>query len=315
MTGTIRRDAADPRLDRAVALIWRLPLRWSDSDRGRPVESVIARGWFSGADECARALAAQAPLETDTGGGFGASWPILRCGAYSVAPALPVAVSGEPVVGVDGEYRGDATGVWREAGGAEDLFLSFDLSHPAPGAPFDLLWFGDFERFTVRDGMLEIEDLFGVLRVPVSPQLLDHLLIRSRRLKGEVLVGLPMIDRVAPQTIEVRRAEDFSPDDRWRDASSFLVARADIESTISRGANIEARVVGGATAIFGCDENEDGWLLSLREGSYVFTEIRVARRATTISLCATLDREIDALAPGMRGRLIFDLHTDLVTLG
>ncbi len=315
MTGNVRQRGVDPRIDRAVTLVQRLPLRWSDRDGGNTAETVLARGWFLGADECARVLATQARLEIRAGGGFGARWPILRNGPWMVAPALPVAVSGETAVGVDGEYRGDTTGVWREAGGAEDLFLTPDVSQPATGAPFDLLWFGDFERFTMRDGTLEIEDLFGVLRVPACPQLLDRLLLRSRRVEGEVLVGLPMIDRNGPQTIEVRRSEKLSHGDRWRDASSFLAARADIESTRPRGETIEAQVVGGMTAIFGRDEDEDGWLLTLREGSYVFTEIRVVRRAKTLRLSATLDGEIDALAPGMRGRLIFDLRTDLVTLG
>ena len=315
MTGNVRQGGVDPRIDRAVTLVQRLPLRWSDSDGGNTAESVLARGWFLGADECARVLATRARLETRAGGGFGAGWPILRNGPWTVAPALPVAVGGETTVGVDGEYRGDTTGVWREVGGAEELFLAPDLSQPAPGVPFDLLWFGDFERFTVRDGTLEIEDLFGVLRVPASQQLLDRLLLRSRRVEGEALFDLLMTDRNGPQTIEVRRPEDLSPEDRWRDASSFLAARADIESATTRGETIEAQVVGGATAIFGRDEDEDGWLLTLREGSYVFTEIRVARRAQTLRLCATLDDEIDALAPGMRGRLIFDLRADLVTLG
>mgnify|MGYP001821409473 CR=1 FL=1 len=315
MRDTARRDAVDPRLERAVALIRRLPLRWSESDSGKAAESVIAQGWFSGAGECARVLAAQVPIEPGEGRGFGARWPVLRSGTWTVAPALPVAVSEAAAVGVDGEYRGDVMGVWREAGGAEDLFLTSDLSQTPPGEPFDLLWFGDFERFAVRNGTLEIEDLFGVLRVPARPQFLDYLLVRSRRIEGEALDGLPLADGDGPQTIEVRRAEDLSPADRWRDASTFLEARADVESATSRGTSIEAQVVGGATAVFERAEDEEGWLLTLRDGRYVFTEIRVARREKTISLGATLSNDVDALAPGMRGRLIFDLRADLVTLG
>jgi hypothetical protein len=315
VTGADLQGADDPRLELAVALVRRLPLRWSDSDKGKPAEAVIARGWFSGAGECARVLATQAPLETVQGRGFGTVWPILRGGARTVAPVLPVAVGGEAAVGVDGEYRRDATGVWREAAGAEELFLTSDLSRPAPGAPFDLMWFGDFERFTVRDGTLEIEDLFGVLRVPASSQLLDRLLVRSLRVGGEALVGLPSIDRVGSQMIEVRRAEDLSQDDHWRDPSRFLAARADIEITTSRGTSIEARMVGGTTATFGHQENEEGWLLTLQDGRYVFTEIRATRLEKTIGLCVTLNSEVDAMAPGMRGRLIFDLRADLVALG
>ena len=315
MTGNDRQLAVDPRIDRAVAHIHSRPIRWSDRDEGDTEETVLARGWFRGAGECARVLATQARLEIGEGRGFGASWPILRRGARIVAPAMPVALGGDMAVGIDGEYRHDSAGVWREAGGAEDLFLTPDPMQSPPGAPFDLLWFGDFERFTVRGGTLEIEDLFGVLRTPVSQQLLDRLLVRSRRIEGEALAGLSMIDREGPQTIEVRRAEDLSQDDRWRDASCFLTARTDIETATPRGAIIEARVVGGATAIFGHEEDEDGWRVTLRDGRYVFTEIRLSRRAKTLSLCATLESEIDAMAPGMRGRLIFDLRTDLVTLG
>lgn len=315
MTGNDRQRAVDPRIHRAVARIRSLPLRWSARDGGDTEESVLARGWFRGAGECARVLAAHERLETREGRGFGVGWPILRRGAWTMAPGMPVAVGGETAVGVDGEYRGDLTGVWREAGGVERLFLTADPLQPAPGVPFDLLWFGDFERFLVRDGSLEIEDLFGVLRIPANPRLLDRLLIRSRRVESGVLAGLPMIDRSGPQKIEVRRPEDLSPDERWRDASSFLSARADIESVRRRGATIEALVVGGETAIFGLDDDEDGWRLMRQDGRYVFTEIRVARRARTLSLCATLDGEIDAMAPGMRGRLVFDLRADLVTLG
>ena len=315
MTGNHRQLVVDPRIDRAVAHILSLPILWSDRDEGDTGETVLARGWFRGAGECARILATQARLEIGEGRGFGASWPILRRGAWTVAPAMPVALGGEIAVGIDGEYRDDSAGVWREAGGAEDLFLTPDPMRSVPGAPFDLLWFGDFERFLLRKGTLEIEDLFGVLRVPANPRLLDRLLVCSRRNEDGVLVDLPMIDRSGPQIIEVRRPEDLNRGDHWRNPSTFLESRADIESARSRGATIEAQVIGGATAIFEHDDDEDGWRLRLRDGRYVFTEIRFARRARTLSLCTTLDGEIDALAPGMRGRLVFDLRADLVTLG
>jgi hypothetical protein len=315
VTDDARRSTVDPRLDRVVALIRSVPLRWSDGYAGGADDAALSRGWFSGADECARVLATQAPLEICDGCGFGVIWPILKSEAWTLAPALPAAVGVEAAVGVDGEYRRDTGEVWREAVGAEDLFLTADVSQRAPGAPFDLLWFGDSERYTMRDGMLEVEDLFGVLRTPGSPRLLDRLLIRSRRVEGGVLAGLPTIDREGPQTIEVRRPQNRSHEDRWRDVSDFLAARTDIESARSRGAVIEALLVAGTTVVFECDEDEDGWLLRRREGRYVFSEIRLARRAKTLNLSATLDRNIDAMAQGMRGRLIFDLRADLVTLG
>lgn len=313
--GNDRRSTVDHRIDRAVALVCGRPLRWSDRDGGCDEESVLARGWFRGANECARTLAFLTQVEPREGLGFGGRWPILEVGTRTLAPALPVAVSGKRAAGADGEYRRDSSGVWREARGAEDLFLAPGPSRPPPGAPFDLLWFGDFERFVVSDGTLAIEDLFGVLRTPASPQVLDHLLIRSRRLEEEILDEVPMIDQRGPQTVEVRRPEDLSSDDRWRDASVFLNARADLTDVSRRGETIEAQSVGGTTAIFQLAEDDDGWLLILREGGYVFSEIRAAHRAKAISLCATLDSGFDAMAPGMRGRLVFDLRADLVTLG
>ena len=180
----------------------------------------------------------------------------------------------------------------------ESLFLTPELSRPAPGASFDILWFGDFERFVVCDGTLAIEDLFGTLRTPARPQLLDQLLVRAQRVDAGVLADVPMVDRRGPQTVEVQRPEELSPDDRWRDASIFLNARADIEAATRQGETLEAQLACGATVIFQHEEDEDGWLLKLREGSYVLSQIRAARRAGVLSLCATANSEIDAMAPG-----------------
>ena len=47
----------------------------------------------------------------------------------------------------------------------------------------------------------------------------------------------------------------------------------------------------------------------------MLNEIRLDHTSNMLILSATLDPRIDALAPGMRGRLIFDLRSDLVALG
>jgi hypothetical protein len=218
-------------------------------------------------------------------------------------------------IGPDGEYRRDSLGIWREACGDDGLYMVTDGSQPAPGAEFDLLWYGDGERFVVRDRKLEIEDLFGALKLPASPRRLDQLLVRSRHVDSEILTGIETDDREGPQTIEVRRPEGLSRDQPWRDATRFLAARADIESAKPQGSVIEARTVAGARIIFARDEDEDGWLLTLREGSYVFSEIRLDCASKTLAISATLGQEADAMKPGMRGRLIFDLRADLVALG
>jgi hypothetical protein len=305
----------DPRINDAAALVRQMPLRWSDGDSDNTVEDVLADGWFRGPNECARVLTNMAPMELSAGHGFGGRWPLLVGSGWTLAPALPAALRAEGVVANDGEYRWDRQGVWREAVGVEELYLTTDGSQPAPGEPFDLLWFGDSERFTVRDGILEIEDLFGMLRVPATASLLERILIRAKRVDPAVLSSLDTADSTQMQTIEVRRKAILSADERLRDPSTFLGARADIESAQIQGDNIEVRTAGGATVLFALEEFESGWRLTLRNGSYAFKRIRLEQRAATIGVRVTLNDGLDALAPGMRGRIIFDLRSDLVALG
>jgi hypothetical protein len=224
-------------------------------------------------------------------------------------------VGEEPVVGPDGEYCGDATGVWRESVGVKELCLAPDASLPPPGAPFDLLWFGTAERYLLRDGALEIDDLFGRLRVRATPGLLDRILIRRFRVENGVLASLQLAAAEEPQVIEVRRPAALSTDDRWRDAARLLDIRADVENVRQHGASIRARVIGGLEVIFDLEHGPAGWRLTLRAGDYALHEIRLDHDSKALRLSATLDTQVDALAPGMRGRLIFDLRSDLVALG
>ena len=93
-----------------------------------------------------------APMEPIDGEGFGGRWPLLIYSNQILAPSLPVAVGAEGVVAVDGGYRRDRQGVWREAVGVEELLLATGGSQPAPGEGFELLWFGDSERFRSATG-------------------------------------------------------------------------------------------------------------------------------------------------------------------
>ena len=292
-----------------------MPLRWCEGDSDRAASAVIDSGWFEGPYECARILLAMAPLKPVDGLGFGSRWPLLRDSHRLIAPALPVVASDESGVAIDAEYRCDTKSVWREAVGVEEIFLTGDESIDAPGRPFDLLWFGDSERFTVRGEVLEIEDLFGKLCVPATGNTLDRGLIRARRIDSEVLSSLQLAETERPQTIEVRRPARLNAKELWRDPARFMAGRSDIEKARVRGGCVEARVVGGAVAVFQIDESDSGWSLVLRDGNYVFGDFCVQRQATTLSVCATLDDRLDGMAPGMRGRLIFDLRADLVALG
>jgi hypothetical protein len=230
-----------------------------------------------------------------------------------VAPALPVVVEEQGVVGPDGVYHLVGTEVRREAVGAEERYLVADRTRSPSGAPFDLLWFGEGERFVVRGGVLEIEDLFGRLSVPAEVRLLERILLRGARCDREVLSSLPPAAMI-PHMIEVRRPAELSDKRRVRDAAAVLATRADVDSVRRGGAVVEARLVGGGHATFGLQESASGWRLVRRSGNYVFTELRLDRSSSTLRLSATLDPRVDALTRGMRGRLVFDLRSDLVAL-
>ena len=302
-------------VDQGASLVRSQPLRWQEGDSGRTAEEVRCRGWFDGAAECARIVADVMALDVKTGGGFGGSWPFLAAEKCVVAPALPVVACHEAVSGPDGEYRLGRRGVWREAGGTESLCLAIGKSGSPPGKPFDLLWFGVGERFLVRDQRLIIEDLFGQVRVAATGAVLDQLLIRPRRLDSAVVSGVPIAETHGKQTVEVRRPADLSADDGWRDAGRFLSARTDVVSAKSAQSTVEVQLHDGTTAVFLCHDAADGWTLKLLDGGYIFNEIGLERRHRTLCLRAELADGIDALATGMRGRLIFDLRADLVAMG
>jgi hypothetical protein len=297
-------------------LIRNLPLRWREGDSSREIGDVLEGGWFLGADECARVLASAMTAMRSSGTAFGTAWPILSSGAEFAAPAIPVTVAanGAPVSGVDGEYRWAHEGIHREAVGAEHLAVATKENELTADEQFDLLWFGDTERFILRSGTLEIEDLFAVCRVPASPALLENLLIRGRRLDPAVLDGLVLHGTMDAPEIEVRRPAALSTAERWRDARRFLANRIDIVDAQRDGSTVTVQTAVGATEHFEVDESADGWHLRRTSETYPLRSVTVVRDTTTLSLRATLSPEIDPLAQGMRGRLTFDLRSDLVAL-
>jgi hypothetical protein len=286
-----------------------------DGDSGCTESEAHARGWFEGAAECARVLADLTSLEVIAGSGFGGWWPVLFSSGKTIAPALPIVAEGETGAGPDGEYRVDGGSVWREAAGSECLYLTSERTQTPPGQRFDLLWFGDGERYLVRNGWLEIEDLFGLVRAPATIAALDRVLIRPQRVDSGVISALPTTDARGPHLVEVRRPEALSGDDRWREAERFLSARADVVSSESTRDTIEVRLHDGTKTAFVCDNHRDGWSLKSKDGKYVFDEICLERRASTLVVRATLADAFDVMAAGMRGRLIFDLRANLVALG
>jgi hypothetical protein len=296
-------------------MIRRAPLRWFDGDSDRESETALDCGWFLGADECARVVAARAGLAELEGGAFGRRWPVLAGDGEWLAPGLPVAVGDGPTSGVDGEYRRADGDIWREAGGVEALVLTTAVDREPPGARFDLLWFGDNERFIVRDGLLEIESLFALFRTPAADALLDRYLLRARRTGGDVKSGITLADPTTPQTVEVRRSAELSASDRWRDPARFIGARAGVESSQRSGDVVEATVAGGKRVVFRAQDGALGWRLDLVEGRFPFTALSLGSERGALALFAILDSTLDVTESGVRARLAFDLRSDLVALG
>ncbi|MCK5375449.1 MAG: hypothetical protein KAJ97_00105 [Acidobacteria bacterium] len=308
-------SAAPAWQERAAATVRRLPLRRHAGGRGLDKDAIVASGWFHGVGECLEVLTAIVGGNLVSGGAFGGPWPLLARDGWLVAPALPVAVGTTPVVGTDAEYSQREPGVWREAAGLEELIIATDGRGPVPGGAFDLLWFGDNERYVVHGGALEVEDLFAVVRVPATPALLDRMLLRARRVEEDLLHGLRWADDAFPAEIEVRRSSALSSEERWRDARLVLETRTDVRSAQQRSDEVAAETEHGDEVVFALEEGREGWRLDLREGTYPFTALALRRRGEMLCLRATLDSAVDPLAQGMRGRLAFDLRSDLVALG
>jgi len=254
-------------------------------------------------------------MDISWGCGFGGSWPLLEGEERTLAPAMPAAIGTQRESARDGEYRREGDTIWREAVGVEDLFLTADDLQPPPGHPFDLLWFGESERFTLRAGFLEISDLFGELRLPADRDLLERLLVRGRRLHPDVLSSLQWPARDGPQTVEVRRPAIVSKGAKETDPVIFLAARIDVEHLREVDDQIVVRTVDGKESSFEAQEHATGWRLTLRSGDYVFTDIHLERTESTLSVRALLASNLDGMAPGVRGRLVFDLRSHLVALG
>jgi len=296
------------------AALARSPLRWTaGDDAGDPAEAA-GRGWFRGARECAGHLAALTGAPISPAWAFGEEWPAVAAGEWLVAPGMPLVLDPAGGVGPDAAYTRRGSAVCREAAGREEVFLTTDAAAPRPGRRFDLLWFGESERFTVRDGTLEVEDLFARLELPVEQRILERLLIRNRRVDGEILDGIGLHPLHSPATITVHRAAALHPDETWRDPEVFLRARADIERTERCAEHIVTHNVLGTRTVYGFEQRDDGWEAAVESGESLMTAFSMRRANESLALTATLHFSVDPLAPGVRGRLAFDLRSDLVAL-
>ncbi len=304
-----------PAAEQAAAAVRALPLRYAVGSSRRDLHTAIESRWLEGPAECVRLLGQLYHGSARRGTAFGGSWPYLEAGGRIVAPAVPVVVGSQEAAGPDGAYELRDGVVWREAVGEVRPVLVTSGDEVASERAFDLLWFGADERYLVRDGILEVEDLFSVLKVPASPVLLDRLLVRARRVDREVLVGVHLSTRQTPAEIEVRRGAELVAGDGWRDPTAVLAARADLRRVERRADQVVAETVAGARVVFNVVEQAAAWKVFTWEGSYPFRTIGLTGEGGVLRLSAALSPDIDPFRAGVRGRLVFDLHADLIALG
>jgi len=309
-------DPELPAAQTAAMLVRRLPLRWRAGMGVRAPETVVESRWFGGPAECHRVLARLFRGTTVRGSAFASTWPLLEAAGLVVAPALPVAARADEQPGPDGVYQLDSGTVWREAvGERQPLLCSGSAAAPDGGGAFDLLWFGSAERYLLRAGTLEIEDLFSVARVRATRSLVERLVVRGLRVDPEVLEGVAGSEREAPPEIEVRRPLELVAGELWRDPAAVLAARADIRSVARHGEEIAAETARDSTVVFRVTENARGWRLFTWEGDYPLRTLGLMERTGHLVFTAALGPDLDLFAPGVRGRLAFDLRSDLIALG
>jgi hypothetical protein len=90
---------------------------------------------------------------------------------------------------------------------------------------------------------------------------------------------------------------------------------ADIRKVERRGDELVAETGRKATVVFRLAEEPRGWRLFTWEGDYPFRTLALHERTGCLSFSATLGPALDPHGPGVRGRLAFDLRSDLVALG
>ena len=299
----------------ATAALVRSPLLWSDAEEcARDPAEVASRGWFRGARECARHLASLTGAPTSTAWAFGEKWPVVAAAEWLVAPGMPLVLSPGAGVGPDGTYTRRGSTVYREAAGRETVFLTTCAAERRPGRPFDLLWFGENDRFIVREGTLEVEDLFAHLELPAERGLLERILVRGRGVNGHIFDGMTIEPSNVPATITVHRSAALHLDERWREPENFFRARAEVERTERHPGEIVVHVTTGSRTLFRYQKQSDGWSAALEGGDSLMVGFSMRQRGESLSLKATIHPSVDLLAPSVRGRLAFDLRSDLVAL-
>lgn len=301
----------DPRLseaETAAVLVRELPLRAADAGETGP-ESMLHRRWCPGIGVWAAFMEAWLGVAARWGSAFGCRWPWFEKNGALTAPALPVRLTGsDDERGPDGVYGRMPDSVIREAGGRTRPMLALETQDESATPAWDLLWFTPAARWIVSRGALEIEDLFSTTVCAVDRARLDRLLVRSKRIDPSVLDGLDFESGAPETTIAVTRA---TKTERLPEPEVLLGARMDVESAASRGDHIELVDIHREPSTFAVEAMEDGYRLTRRAGSFLFDAFELRRADDGVRLHARLPAGRDLFKPGLRERLVFDLHADL----
>lgn len=303
----------DPRqgpAETAALVVRRFPLRIG-AETGAGPEETLERRWCSGLEHFADVLALVTGRPCRWGSAFGLRWPWIEVGGALVAPGLPVrVVAGREEYGPDGAYTLEATNLLREAAGRRNLFLNTEEKAVGGTPDLDLLWFSDTARFLLREGVVEIEDLFSKTRCFIDDNTLDALVVRGLRIDRQVIEGLPRESGKGSATVEVAR-EQRPLTEAWRDVARFLESKMDVDEATVRGDHAVIKDVRGERVEFVLTSHDSGWALDRRRGRFPYDALELQRAEHHVVLKAVIPEEHDLLSSGVRGRFVFDLNADL----
>jgi hypothetical protein len=162
--------------------------------------------------------------------------------------------------------------------------------------------------------MLEVEDLFSVFRVPATMLLLERYLLRPRRVDRGAIEDVALAERDAPAEVEVRRPVDLVPGEEWRDPVRVLSKRVDIHRVERQRDQLVADTARGDRVVFNLVDEARGWRLYTWEGEYPLRTLGLTEIGGVLHYSASLGPALDPLTHGLRGRLAFDLRSDLLAL-
>jgi len=295
----------------AAARLARLPWRRLPPQRDLPPPRK--RGWLGGIGEARILLEELTGMAPERGRGLGGSLPWVRLADAVVACGVPVAVGSTEIQGPDGAYRLAGSSVLREAAGLEGEILRLEDREDRGEEPdFDLLWFGAAERYLVRHGRVEIEDLFARVVAPAERDWLEVALIRRRRLDPGILEGLDPEETGGPALIEVRRPEELTGAG-WDDPRRLIGVRESVASVEGTGETLLVRSHGGPHAEAVLSVIPGGWEVRFSGGELGWRRLWARREESWIVYGA--EPVADPRDPGVRTRWAFDLVTDLLALG